>query len=56
MAFSIRLASERSDSSTPPMDTEPLVRVMVEAPEKGQCRSLAQRVVDVIEAQGHQAE
>ena len=35
--------------------TEPLVRVMVEAPEKGQCQSLAQSVVDVIIAQGHQA-
>ena len=36
--------------------TEPLVRVMVEAPEKGQCQTLAQRVVDVIIAQGHKAE
>ncbi len=36
--------------------TEPLVRVMVEAPEKGQCRNLAQRVADVIIAQGHKAE
>ena len=36
--------------------TEPLVRVMVEAPEKGQCQALAQRVVDVIIAQGHKAE
>ena len=36
--------------------TEPLVRVMVEAPEKGQCQTLAQRVVDVIAAQGHKAE
>ena len=36
--------------------TEPLVRVMVEAPEKGQCQELAQRVVDVIIAQGHKAE
>ena len=36
--------------------TEPLVRVMVEAPGKGQCRELAQRVVDVITARGHQAE
>lgn len=36
--------------------TEPLVRVMVEAPEKGRCRELAQRVVDVIIAQGHGAE
>ena len=36
--------------------TEPLVRVMVEAPEKGQCRQLAQRVVDVIIAQGHSPE
>ena len=36
--------------------TEPLVRVMVEAPEKGQCQGLAQRVVDVITAQGHKAE
>lgn len=36
--------------------TEPLIRVMVEAPEKGQCRNLAQRVADVIIAQGHKAE
>lgn len=36
--------------------TEPLVRVMVEAPEKDQCRALAQKVVDVIIAQGHKAE
>ena len=36
--------------------TEPLVRVMVEAPEKAQCRALAQKVVDVIIAQGHKAE
>lgn len=34
--------------------TEPLVRVMVEAPEKEQCQELAQRVVDVIAARGHQ--
>lgn len=36
--------------------TEPLVRVMVEAPEKAQCQELAQNVVDVIAAQGHKAE
>lgn len=36
--------------------TEPLVRVMVEAPEKDQCQKLAQGVVDVIIAQGHKAE
>ena len=36
--------------------TEPLVRVMVEARSKGQCQGLAQRVVDVIRAQGHGAE
>ena len=36
--------------------TEPVVRVMVEAPEKGRCRELAQRAVDVIIAQGHGAE
>jgi len=36
--------------------TEPLVRVMVEAPEKGQCQELAQSVVDVIIAQGHKAD
>ncbi len=35
--------------------TEPLVRVMVEAPEKEQCQSLAQRVVDVVIAKGHEA-
>ena len=34
--------------------TEPLVRVMVEAPTRDQCRELAQRVVDVIIAKGHQ--
>ena len=36
--------------------TEPVVRVMVEAPGKGQCQELAQRVVDVVIAQGHKAE
>ena len=36
--------------------TEPLVRVMVEAPTKDQCQTLAQRVVDVIIAKGHKAE
>ena len=36
--------------------TEPLVRVMVEAPGKGQCQTLAQRVVDVIIQRGHKAE
>ncbi len=36
--------------------TEPLVRVMVEAPDKERCRGLAQRVVDVIAARGHRAE
>ncbi len=35
--------------------TEPLVRVMVEAPDKAQCQSLAQSVVDVIKAKGHEA-
>ena len=35
--------------------TEPLVRVMVEAEQDEQCRQLAQRVVDVIKAQGHEA-
>ena len=35
--------------------TEPLVRVMVEAPEKAQCKALAQSVVDVIKAKGHEA-
>ncbi len=35
--------------------TEPLVRVMVEAPTKEQCQDLAQSVVDVIIAKGHQA-
>ncbi len=33
--------------------TEPLVRVMVEAPDQAQCRKLAQGVADVIAAQGH---
>ena len=35
--------------------TEPLVRVMVEAPSKEVCRDLAQSVVDVIVAKGHKA-
>ena len=35
--------------------TEPLVRVMVEAPSKEQCQTLAQSVVDVIIAKGHKA-
>ena len=33
--------------------TEPVIRVMVEAPSKEQCLSLVDRVVDVICAQGH---
>ncbi len=36
--------------------TEPVIRVMVEAPEKQECQSLAQSVVDVIVAKGHKAE
>ncbi len=36
--------------------TEPVIRVMVEAPEKERCQSLAQSVVDVILAKGHGAE
>ena len=35
--------------------TEPLVRVMVEAPSKELCQQLAQGVVDVIKAKGHEA-
>ena len=35
--------------------TEPLVRVMVEAETQDQCRTLAQSVVDVIKARGHEA-
>lgn len=35
--------------------TEPLVRVMVEAPDRDQCQTLAQGVVDVIRARGHEA-
>ena len=35
--------------------TEPLVRVMVEAETQAICQTLAQRVVDVIKAQGHEA-
>ena len=35
--------------------TEPVVRVMVEAATKQQCQDLAQRVVDVIRAKGHEA-
>jgi len=34
--------------------TEPLIRVMVEAPSQTQCQTLAQRVVDVIRARGHE--
>ena len=34
--------------------TEPLIRVMVEAPSQEQCRLLAERVVEVIRAQGHE--
>ena len=33
--------------------TEPLVRVMVEAPDQGLCQALAQRVVDMIKQKGH---
>lgn len=33
--------------------TEPLIRVMVEAPDKEQCHILAQRVVDEIKQNGH---
>ena len=33
--------------------TEPVIRVMVEAPTKQQCQQLVDRVVDVICAQGH---
>ncbi len=36
--------------------TEPLIRVMVEAPDKTQCQALAQQVVDTIHAQGYVAE
>ena len=35
--------------------TEPLVRVMVEAESEDRCRELANRVVEVIRAQGHGA-
>ena len=35
--------------------TEPLVRVMVEAETQERCRELAQSVVDVIKARGHEA-
>ena len=35
--------------------TEPLVRVMVEAETQERCRTLAQSVVDVIKARGHEA-
>ena len=34
--------------------TEPLIRVMVEAPDQQQCRALAQQVVDVICSRGHE--
>ena len=33
--------------------TEPLVRVMVEAESEERCRELAERVVEIIRAQGH---
>ena len=33
--------------------TEPLIRVMVEAPDHDQCQALAQQVVDVVIAKGH---
>ena len=33
--------------------TEPVIRVMVEAPSQDQCQTLVDRVVDVICAQGH---
>jgi len=33
--------------------TEPVVRVMVEAESEERCRSLAERVVDVIRQKGH---
>ena len=33
--------------------TEPLVRVMVEAPDQELCQALAQRVVDMIKQKGH---
>jgi len=33
--------------------TEPVIRVMVEAPTKDQCLGFVDRVVDVICAQGH---
>lgn len=36
--------------------TEPVVRVMVEAPDKERCTALAERVVEVIRAKGHGAE
>ena len=36
--------------------TEPLVRVMVEAESQDRCQALAERVVDVIRAQGHAVE
>lgn len=36
--------------------TEPVIRVMVEASDKGLCQSLAQSVVDVILEKGHGAE
>jgi phosphoglucosamine mutase len=35
--------------------TEPLIRVMVEAPSKEECRSLAQGVIDVLKEKGHEA-
>jgi phosphoglucosamine mutase len=34
-----------------PSGTEPLVRVMVEAPDEGECEGIAARLVDVVEAE-----
>ena len=33
--------------------TEPVVRVMVEAPTTGQCEMLVDQVIEVMKAQGH---
>ena len=34
-----------------PSGTEPLVRVMVEAPDEGECEGIAARLVDGVEAE-----
>ena len=54
-----KVADELGDSGRILMresGTEPVIRVMVEAPDRERCQALAQSVVDVIIAKGHGAE